>query len=227
MKTLNELALQYGTDKASNSHNYVKLYEQYFSSKRLAPVSILELGWGGHEDPEEGGRSAQMWRDFFNNGTVVCIDIEEKVVTDAHDGLHFRQGSQADRKFLNGLAEEFGPFDFIVDDASHLSSLTIASWQLLYPHLKPGGIYAVEDTHMAYHDFWYGKEEANENPRKARANGQPTAMQYFQHMTDDVNFLGRGRSERDLFPRAYWQGYSLEWVHFYFNILFARKRVDV
>lgn len=220
---LDQLAIKYGTDKSSKIHNYTELYAFYLDQLRSQPVRVLELGWGGHEDPDKGGASAQMWRDYFPNGTVVCIDLEEKTITDAHKGLHFRRGSQADPEFINQIAEEFGPFDLIVDDASHLSSLTIKSWQLLYPHLKSGGIYVVEDTHMAYHQQWYGQSEANFNPDK---NGTRTitAMNYFKRMADEVNFLDRWDNGLDLFPRKFWMGFSLEWVHFYFNILFVKKR---
>jgi 8-demethyl-8-(2-methoxy-alpha-L-rhamnosyl)tetracenomycin-C 3'-O-methyltransferase len=221
VKTLDEIALAYGTDKASHSHGYTRHYARYFEPIRNGPVKLLELGWGGHEDPAEGGRSAQTWRDYFPAGTVVVVDVEPKALTEAHDGIVFRQGSQGDAKFLNELAAEFGPFDIVIDDASHLSSLTIASWRILWPHLKPGGIYVVEDTHMAYHEFYYGKGEANADPDKPRKDGSPTAMQWLRRMADEVNF--KGRDEWDLFPPKYHLGYRLESIEFLFNIAFARK----
>ena len=221
--TLDELAQKYGTDKSTLEHGYTEKYVRYLENLRNKTVTVLELGWGGHEDPDKGGASAQMWRDYFKKGIVVCIDLEEKTITDAHKGIHFRQGSQSDPTFIKTLADEFGPFDLIVDDASHLSSLTIKSWELLYPHLKSGGLYVVEDTHMSYHDFYYGKDEANADPSKMAAGGKMTAMHYFKRMADEVNFKGRGW-DWDLFPKQYWMGYDLEFVHFYFNILFMEKR---
>lgn len=221
--SLDELALRHGTDKSSNSHNYVEVYERHLSHLRDENISVLELGWGGHEDPEKGGSSALMWRDYFPNATVACIDIEEKEITRKHDGIHFRKGSQADPSFIAKIASEFGPFDFVVDDASHVSSLTIESWKLLYPHLKPGGLYFVEDTHSSYHDFFYGNKEANKNPTHRASGGAYTALQYFQRMSDEVNYLGRGW-DWDLFPKKYWLGYSLEYVMFMFNLVIIRKR---
>ena len=223
MRTLDEIAKKYGTDKSSKSHHYTQWYEQYLESKRQEPITVLELGWGGHEDPNKGGASAQMWRDYFPSATVVCVDNEEKTTTKAHDGINFRLGSQADPEFIKSLTDEFGPFDFIVDDASHLSSLTIKSFELLYEHLVSGGIYVVEDTHMAYHDFYYGKEEANSNP-DLNGTESETAMNFFKRMADEVNFKGRGDSDWDLFPAEHSWGYDLEFIHFYFNILFLQKR---
>lgn len=221
---LDRLATEYGTDKGPSYHHYTKWYHHYLNDLRKDPVTLLELGWGGHEDPDRGGSSAQMWRDYFPNGTVVVIDIEEKTITDAHRGINFRRGSQSDSEFLTEIHKEFGDFDIVIDDASHLSSLTIESFKLLFPFIKRGGLYFCEDTHLAYHDFYYGKDEANRNPRKARSNGQPTAMQFFQQLTDEVNFKGRDESDWDLFPKKYSLGYPLEWAHFYFNLFAAKKR---
>lgn len=222
MTDLDFLANKYRTDKGPSHHHYTRWYGKYFESRRNDSLVILELGWGGHEDPDKGGASAQMWRDYFPNATVVCIDLEEKVITKAHDGIHFRRGSQDDPEFIASLVEEFGAFDIVIDDASHISSLTINSWKLLYPHLNPGAFYAVEDTHMSYHDFYYGQKEANENPDRPTLNGKPTASQYFKRLTDEVNFHGNG--DWDLFPKKYWLGFNLEYVHFYFNLIVVKKR---
>lgn len=227
MNDLDRLANKHGTDKGPKSHHYTKWYHQYFNSYRSRTFNLLELGWGGHEDPEQGGASARMWRDYFPNANVVVMDIEEKELTERDKGIHFVRGSQDDTELAKSLEEQFGPFDIIIDDASHLSSLTIKSFELYYPYLNPGGIYVVEDTHMAYHEHWYGKHEANMNPRKPTSTGAPTIMQFLETMADEVNCRDREGNGLDLFPKEYSKGFNLEWVHFYFNICFMRKRDGV
>ena len=37
------------------------------------------------------------------------------------------------------------PLDLVVDDASHLLEPSIASFNLLFPRLRPGGVYVLED----------------------------------------------------------------------------------
>jgi 8-demethyl-8-(2-methoxy-alpha-L-rhamnosyl)tetracenomycin-C 3'-O-methyltransferase len=217
--TLDEIALKHGTDKATSHHGYTRIYERYLEPLRDEPITLLELGWGGHEDPEAGGASAAMWRDYFPNATIVVIDVEPK--TNHLDGVNFHEGSQADPAFLTRLHNTYGDFDVIVDDASHLSSLTITSWELLYPMLRPGGWYFLEDTHSSYHAHYYGAHEANPDPDKPRAGGEPTTMQYFKRLADEVNF--KGRSDLDLFPAKHWRGYCLEMVAFYFNLAVVRK----
>jgi predicted O-methyltransferase YrrM len=44
------------------------------------------------------------------------------------------------------------PLDLIVDDASHLYPETRASFELLFPHLRPGGAYVIEDWGWAHYD---------------------------------------------------------------------------
>jgi predicted O-methyltransferase YrrM len=55
---------------------------------------------------------------------------------------------QGDRSRLADLvAAEFGdqPLDLVVDDASHLYGPTRASFECLFPRLRPGGLYLIED----------------------------------------------------------------------------------
>ena len=51
-------------------------------------------------------------------------------------------------------------FDIIIDDASHIGELTKATfWHLFDRHLKPGGLYAIEDWGTGYlDDFPDGKK---------------------------------------------------------------------
>ena len=55
---------------------------------------------------------------------------------------------QADRaRLADILDEEFGdePLGLIIDDASHLLSETRASFEMLFPRLRPGGLFVIED----------------------------------------------------------------------------------
>ena len=55
---------------------------------------------------------------------------------------------QADRGALRAIVEEEfgdGPLDLVIDDASHLYEPTLASFEELFPRLRPGGRYVIED----------------------------------------------------------------------------------
>lgn len=230
MPSLDELGIKFGTNKASQfagraGHDYCRrLYEPLFEPLRHTPLTLLELGWGGwsdrrrdHKDPNLGGASAAMWREYFPIASINIVDIEPKINT--VDGVHLFQGAQDDPGFLTELHQRTGDFDIIIDDCSHLSSKTIASFELLYPRLRAGGLYIVEDLEQSYHAHFYGSKEANPNPDKPRRGGQPTIMQYLKRLADEVNY----HHDMNLYPTEYWRGHSLEWVWFVFQAAAVKK----
>jgi hypothetical protein len=65
------------------------------------------------------------------------------------------EGNQTDEAFLSEVANKTAPegFDIIIDDASHIGELTKTTfWHLFDNHLKPGGLYAIEDWGTGYWD---------------------------------------------------------------------------
>ncbi len=89
---------------------------------------------------------------------LVAVDIAPHPVNaleaflDAHglrDSVRPYYGvDQADRRRLTAIVEEeFGadPLDFVIDDASHLRRPTRASFDVLFPRLREGGLFVIED----------------------------------------------------------------------------------
>ena len=55
-------------------------------------------------------------------------------------------GSQSDETFVTNTLGEIGPgLNLVVDDASHINELTIASFDLIFPRLPAGALYVIED----------------------------------------------------------------------------------
>src|SRR5205814_7924687 len=67
-----------------------------------------------------------------------------------------RIGSQDDPAFLRSVAAEMGGLDIVLDDGSHVGSHQVASFRTLFPLLREGGIYAIEDLHTSYWRDWGG-----------------------------------------------------------------------
>jgi SAM-dependent methyltransferase len=142
-------AAAYDTDKASLAH-YLRNYEKYFAPFLEKEIKLLELG------VFKGG-SLLMWRDFFEKGTIVGLDIKPCALEDATGRIRLYQGSQDDIALLDRIALENAPegFDIIIDDCSHMGELTrISFWHLFRHHLRPGGIYAIEDWGTGYWGSW-------------------------------------------------------------------------
>lgn len=149
MDTLTALGEQHGTDKA-NSHLYTPEYHRRFADLQNEPVRLLEIGVGGYDDPNEGGKSLRMWRDYFPNGTIVGLDIQPKAL-DLGERVHVEQGSATDNRVLHRLGKTYGPFDIIVDDGSHRCDDIVKAWSLLWDrYLTPDGWYVIEDLQTSY-----------------------------------------------------------------------------
>jgi len=127
--------------------HYFLIYEELLASRRSAPVKVPELG-------VYRGGSLELWHKYFHSGsTIVGIDIDETCQWfDRPDqDVHVRIGSQADGEFLKALIDEFGVFDVIINDGSHMASHMIASFNHLFADgLSDDGVYVVEDTHSNY-----------------------------------------------------------------------------
>jgi hypothetical protein len=147
MKSLDASA--YRTDKAINTH-YLRNFELYFSPLADAEVKLLELG------VKDGG-SLLLWRDYFERGTIVGLDINSVSLSDPSGRIHVYTGRQEDVRLLDRIAAEQAPdgFDIIIDDCSHIGHLTRTSfWHLFDHHLKAGGVYVIEDWGTGYWPTW-------------------------------------------------------------------------
>lgn len=136
----------YDTDKIH--HHYLEVYDPILSRWTDNEVKLLEIG------VHKGG-SLELWRDYFPKGTVVGIDLELPEGFIPGERIQLFKGSQEDTQFLYQVAMSTAPdgFDIIIDDASHIGELTKTTfWHLFHHHLKPGGLYAIEDWGTGYFD---------------------------------------------------------------------------
>src|SRR5947207_5932699 len=142
----------YDTDKIQ--HNYLEVYDPILSRLTEKDVKLLEIGI-------HRGGSLELWRDYFPRGIIVGIDLELPESFILGERIQLFKGSQADTQFLSQVATSTAPegFDIIIDDASHNGELTKTTfWHLFHHHLKPGGLYAIEDWGTGYlGDFPDGK----------------------------------------------------------------------
>ena len=136
--------------------NYFEVYERYLEKYRDKSINFLEIG-------VQGGGSLQMWKKYFGtNSKIVGIDIGPNTKFE-EDQIFVEIGNQSDEDFLKKVIEEYGPFDVIIDDGSHVQSDVLNSFFFLYPTLNRGGTYIIEDTHTAYFKIFQGgiKSETN------------------------------------------------------------------
>ncbi len=149
MSGLDDLAKKRVTDKCSDGHNYVAIYEHLFTPFRQDTFNFLEIGI-------YHGGSIRMWEDWFPNATIYCIDKKKKWINSIEcldwsnrERIVVDRVDQSDAQQLTEYAKK-GPWRVVVDDGSHYSSHQKLSFDVLWDQVEPGGYYIIEDTHTSY-----------------------------------------------------------------------------
>jgi len=174
---LSLLAALYGTDKFGE-HEYTPVYEDLMRASRRRPVRLLEVGVGGYAGAL-GGESLRMWASYFRRGRITGIDVYDKRALSG-GRVTVIQCSQVDEPKLTPVARAQGPFDFIIDDGSHLNAHQIETFCILWPHVRDGGIYIVEDVQTSYWPSYGGGPLGTPGYQKS-------CMQWFKERVDSVN----------------------------------------
>jgi len=160
---------QYDSDKVAN--HYLERYDPILEPWLQKKIVLLELG-------VHRGGSLLLWRDYFPLGTIVGVDVRLPQGFQPAERIRVFEGSQADPPFLSRVADETAPdgFDIIIDDASHVGAWTkIAFWHLFDNHLKPGGLYVIEDWGTGYWEDWPDGKSLDLDSY-ARAEPKPTLL---------------------------------------------------
>lgn len=174
---LSLLAALYGTDKFGE-HEYTPVYAALMRASRRKPVRLLEVGVGGYAGAL-GGESLRMWASYFRRGRIVGVDLYDKTALSAGRVQVF-QCSQVDAPRMTGLARAHGPFDFVIDDGSHMNAHQIETFGILWPHVKDGGAYIVEDVQTSYWPKYGGGPLGS-------AGYEKSCMRWFKELADSVN----------------------------------------
>ncbi|HEY2766460.1 MAG TPA: hypothetical protein VGJ13_20985 [Pseudonocardiaceae bacterium] len=107
---------------------------------------------------------------------------------------------------------ETGPLDIVIDDGSHISKHVIGSFDALFPHVRPGGLYVIEDLQMSYWPSFGGSEEPQP--------GTTTRVGMLKDLVDGLNH----RELTDRHPRPPRSTDALiSAVHFYHNLAVLEK----
>lgn len=121
-------------------------------ASEIAPgANIVELGI-------HAGGSTALMAALYKPRILCAVDLSEaaspaftQFMNKHPDGqrihAHFEvdQGDVDKLSFILQAEFQGEALDLVVDDASHLYAPSLASFNLLFPRLRPGGIYVVED----------------------------------------------------------------------------------
>lgn len=221
---LSSLAVKYRTDKRPDVHNYTPVYEHYFHFMKDRNLTILEIGFGE-------GCSARMWEEYFQKAELHFIDINEQALAKGSRGLSDRSKTyivdQSDPAALTRFMSSMGKqFDIIIDDGSHKNRDQVLSFELLFPYVKSGGCYVIEDLHTSYWKLYGAGGDTNRPMALA-----DSAITFLLERVHDVNFYGArtgyaafNRCGPDI--RGLLTSYQrdIDSVHFHCSMCFIFKR---
>ena len=203
---LTSLAERYGSDKGDSDHQYTRLYDMLFAPRRDDELNLLEFGLQNH-GPEIPGISSDreltsiasidMWLDYFPRANVYGFDICD--FSDfKRDRFRFIQGDQGKLEDIQGVLEACDSYDIIIDDASHASYHQQLAFVTLFPHLRAGGLYIIEDlqwqgkvyekgcrTSHKTRDLFAKFIKTGEFPKKTH----PIERERFQALAKDINIV--------------------------------------
>jgi hypothetical protein len=145
---LDELAALHASDKGSAPgrglfpKRYVPVYEHLLEPLRDQQCQIVEYG-------VYNGGSIRMWLDHLPKARVIGVDLRAAPRSIATNNRYTHvQGNQSLAETRDEvLRARKGPIDAIIDDCSHQTEDHRATYELMWPHLRPGGWYAIEDLH--------------------------------------------------------------------------------
>jgi demethylmacrocin O-methyltransferase len=194
LMTLDELAhletdYKNWTDKRSGEGmGYLPIYERYFAPWRNDPIHLMEIG-------VNMGASITLWLNYFPNAKITGVDIEKKD-RPVHERYQFIQGDQMDKNLWRTFVENQPKIDILIDDGGHRNDQIETTYWCLWQHLKPGGLYCIEDLGAAY------------NPDCNRP-GFGSTIEFIKLLCDRIN-MSRG---------------DMETLHMYRELCIIRKKL--
>lgn len=184
--------------------HYFEIYDLHFSRFRGREVTILEFG------VFQGG-SLQMWKHYFGpQAKIYGVDIDPRCKKLEEDQIQIFIGDQEDRNFLKSLPEKIGKIDIIIEDGGHRMTQQIATFEELFDHVDPYGLYLCEDLLTSY------------SPKYGGGYQDPGSfIEYSKKLIDSLHAWhsqDKARLDVNSFTK------SAHSLHFYESILVIEKR---
>ena len=143
------------TDKVTQ-HAYETMYGLFLMPLRHArDVRMLEIGLGCNMGYGPGA-SVSVWQRLLPDAELWEAEFDAECVEAARakgqlEGVRTLTGDQGDAATLEGWKRALGgELDVIVDDGGHKNSQLGASFDALWPLVKLGGVYVLEDLQFGH-----------------------------------------------------------------------------
>jgi hypothetical protein len=220
--SLDELGLKHGTDKASNGHDYLRLYENYLDPIRDEIHNLLEIGIAG-------GNSIRMWEEYLSPMADIYGVDHTKAYVEAVKETEFITplfGDASFPEFWQQFRNGWPDMDVIIDDGAHTTDSVWMALQNGFKCLRPGGLWFIEDTHASYLPEY--RRDNSGNPAGIEL-GDLNVNELIADLSQlRLHELGANQSGK-------WKGWKpgdfspnvqpFEFVHYYKSLIVIKKRL--
>jgi hypothetical protein len=198
--SLMELIKHFQLQKFSAKHLFSLHYERYLKNSRPLNFSMLEFGVGN-------ATSLKMWASYFANGQVFGLDTHATCAKFAKKfkNIHISIGNPLDaiqmpKSFIHN-------FDLIIDEATHQAGDIIKPFKNLWPKLKSGGLYVIEDPLFQLNK---GAEKQKSRGFKWFKKSSPSSDEFSSFLIDQFNTLQ--------------ESHTIDFIHLYPMLCILRKK---
>jgi SAM-dependent methyltransferase len=154
----------HGSDKGRGWHNYTTIYSSLFDQRFSEPLQILEIGLGTNNPnlistmgvAGRPGASLRGWRELFPHARIYGADIDRDILFQ-EDRINTFFCDQLDCAAIDELWSQpglLGGADIIIDDGLHRFEGNASFLDHSLEHLRPGGVYVIEDISNGEIEQW-------------------------------------------------------------------------
>lgn len=184
--------------------HYLPLYHKHFEKYRKSAsptnkVVILEIG-------VQNGGSLDLWNKYFgkDNCIIYGVDIDPACASLQRDNITIFIGDQGNKDFLFDLKSKILCPDILIDDGGHTMVQQIITFDIMFDHVKPGGVFLCEDTHTSYWESFGGGYKR-----------PSTFMEFSKNLIDSLNGYHHGKIDNITL--------QCSGMHFYDSMVFFDK----
>lgn len=168
-KSLKSIFMNHKGKVADKWESYLDIYEDELAKYRCTKFPVLEIG-------VQNCGSLEVWAKYFEESELILgVDIVEELknvcFADPRIKTYIIDANNLSRNFSN----QYGHPIIIIDDASHQSIDIISTFLKMFPLLRDGGLYVVEDMCCSY---W----------KEFNVNAKLSSVGFFKSLVDIINY---------------------------------------
>lgn len=138
--SLLDIANQFFTDKETDHKYFTRAYVHLFSGLKQSAENIAEIG-------VLDGHSLAIWKNYFSNANVIGIDKNPTcgIAVSGTDRVSILIADAGNSEDLSRLHSELPMLDILIDDGGHRMDQQQLALAYLFPKIKDGGLFIIED----------------------------------------------------------------------------------